>query len=239
MPSASYVNRLPEESVPVSYNASGWRDLPRVEDKADGVARVLVLGDSFMEAYSVRFEDSLPAVLEQLTNTEERQVEVINFGVGGYGTLQEYLVFDAIGRAYRPDVVVLAMYLANDLRNNTRALESLVGGALKVAARPFLEPQTSSASTDQGPGWRVTQVDFEGARRRYQEHRRRQAEPLNRLMRNSALLQLGKRAFERLRQLEFSPARPKRRGSLESNLAKHSAEYGLYYCDQPPEYSQA
>ncbi|HUS83558.1 MAG TPA: SGNH/GDSL hydrolase family protein, partial [Anaerolineales bacterium] len=117
MPGASYVNRLPEEPVRVSYNASGWRDLPRVEDKAEGVVRVLVLGDSFMEAYSVRFEDSLPAILERLTNTAERQVEVINFGVGGYGTLQEYLVFDAIGRAYQPDVVVLAMYLRNDLRN--------------------------------------------------------------------------------------------------------------------------
>jgi hypothetical protein len=237
-PGTSYVNRLVEESVPVSYNANGWRDLPRAEYKTEGVVRILVLGDSFMEAYSVRFEDSLPARLENLTNTADRQVEVINLGVGGYGTLQEYLVFDAIGRAYRPDIVVLAMYLRNDLRNNTRALESLVSGGLKVDARPFLEPQTSSES-DEEPGWRVTQTDFEGARRRYEEHRRRQAEPLNRLLRNSALLQLGQRALVRLRRSEDGSARPKSGVSLERKMAKHRANLGVFYCDQPPEYVQS
>ena len=103
--------------VPVSFNAGGWRDLPRVEDKAEGVVRVLVLGDFFMEAYSVRFEDSLPARLERLTNRAERQVEVINLGVGGYGTLQEYLVFDAIGRAF------YRMWSVGDVLEKRPALE--------------------------------------------------------------------------------------------------------------------
>ena len=121
-PGANYVNRLPEEAVPVSYNADGWRDQPRAQDKAKGVMRVLVLGDSFMEAYSVRFEDALPARLERLIGTAERRVEVINLGVGGYGTLQEYLVFNAVGRGYQPDVVVLAMFLGNDLIDNSQEL---------------------------------------------------------------------------------------------------------------------
>jgi predicted transcriptional regulator len=36
-----------------------------------------------MEAYSVRFDDSLPARLERLISAAERRVEVINLGVGG------------------------------------------------------------------------------------------------------------------------------------------------------------
>ena len=235
MPGASYVNRLAEESVPVSFNAGGWRDLPRVEDKAEGVVRVLVLGNSFMEAYSVRFEDSLPARLERLTNRAERQVEVINLGVGGYGTLQEYLVFDAIGRAYRPDVVVLAMFLRNDLQDNSLTLASLFRSRLRVTARPFLDPQVTIES-DEKPGWRVTQVDFEDARRRYEERRRRQAKPL--MLQDSALLQLAQRAFVRLRQ-SVDDSGPQKSGSLEKRKTKYLREFGGYYCDCPPEYVES
>jgi hypothetical protein len=193
-PGASYVNRLARESVPVSYNAAGWRDRYHAKDKPGGVVRVLVLGGSFMEAYSVRFEDALPARLEHLLSTAERPVEVINFGVGGYGTLQEYLVFNAFGPAYQPDVVVLAMSLIDDLKDNSQDLSSMKErmkerNVLKSNARPFLDWQVSE------PDWRVTQVDFEGALQRYEDHRRLRAEPLNRLLRNSALLELGQRAL--------------------------------------------
>lgn len=80
MPGASYLNRLVEEPVPVSYNADGWRDFVRAEDKAEGVVRVLVLGDSFMEAYSVRFEDSLPARVEHLSADETADAELATTG---------------------------------------------------------------------------------------------------------------------------------------------------------------
>jgi len=48
----------------------------------------------------------------------DRQVEVINFGVAGYGTDQELLLFEKQGRLYQPDAVVVFFY-ANDLWNNT------------------------------------------------------------------------------------------------------------------------
>ena len=85
---ANYVYRLPEESVPVSYNADGWRDRLRTKDKPKSTLRVVVLGDSYMEAYSVRFEEALSARLEKLLSAANRRVEVVNLGVGGYGTLK-------------------------------------------------------------------------------------------------------------------------------------------------------
>jgi lysophospholipase L1-like esterase len=227
-PGANYVNRLPEEAVPVSYNADGWRDQPRAQDKAKGVMRVLVLGDSFMEAYSVRFEDALPARLERLIGTAERRVEVINLGVGGYGTLQEYLVFNAVGRGYQPDVVVLAMFLGNDLIDNSQELTSLLSrSGLKVNARPFLDPRVSE------PGWVVTQVDYEGALKRYEKHRRRAAEPLNRLLRHSALLQTGRRALE-LVPLSWWTGSHSKKG-----VSWLLANFCLHYREEPPEFKRS
>ena len=222
-PGESYVNRLPEESVPVTHSFTGWRDLPRVENKEEGIQRVLVLGDSFMEAYSVRFEDALPARLEQLISTAQRRVEVINFGVAGYGTLQEYLVFNAIGHAYRPDVVVLAMHLHNDLSDNSQALQSLVRLRATVASRPFLDPEVSE------PRWRITQVDFESTQQRLENYRKRQ----NRLWRRSALLQLARSV---IKSGSRARAKPKPRAYHER---RYLAYFGAQYCVQPPEYTQA
>src|SRR4029077_13792205 len=127
------------------------------------------------------------------------------------------------------DVVVLAMFLDNVLRENSQALDSLVHArSIKVRARPFLDPEVSE------PDWRVTQVDFQGALHRYEVHRRQQAEPLNRLLRHSALLQLGQRAL-RLLRLPW----PGAKGSARSNKAtsletEYLAQFGEAYCDQPP-----
>jgi hypothetical protein len=172
-PGANYVYRLPEESVPVSYNADGWRDRLRTKNKPKGTARVLVLGDSYMEAYSVRFAEALSARLEKLLSAANRLVEVVNLGVGGYGTLQQYLVFNTVGRAYQPDIVVLAMYLANDLKDNSYEISAKSEGkSFKKTARPYLDPKASDS------GWQITQVDFEGARHRYEDHMRLQGDAL-------------------------------------------------------------
>ena len=226
-PGASYLYRTPEESVPVRYNADGWRDRAHTKDKPDGVLRILVLGDSYMEAYSVRFEDALWARLENLLNATDRPVEVINLGVGGYGTLQEYLVFNAFGRAYQPDVVVLAMYLANDLKDNSYEITAGSGGkSLKATARPFLDPQVSD--------WQLTSIDYEGARRRYEKKMRPSADPWDRLVSSSTLLQLAQHALRQLPQ--WNVANSKARGPRPE---RDLSIFGKYYCSQPPEYDRA
>jgi hypothetical protein len=52
-----------------------------------------------------------------------RRVEVINFGVSGYGTAQEYLMLQSTAIRYRPDLVLLQFTNGNDVRNNSFALE--------------------------------------------------------------------------------------------------------------------
>ena len=47
---------------------------------------------------------------------------LLGFGVSGYSTTQELLAYEKFARKYRPDIVVLAFFIGNDLRENVRSL---------------------------------------------------------------------------------------------------------------------
>lgn len=109
--------------VPVRINTHGLRDVEHEYDKEPGVVRILVLGDSFVEALHVPLEDTLARRLEEEIDRQGRNVEVIGAGVSGYGTAGAVLFFERQGVRYEPDVVVLAFYPGNDVRNNSPTLE--------------------------------------------------------------------------------------------------------------------
>lgn len=107
-----FVNEHGDNAL-VIQNAHGrrgpFRDLTHRERKF----RVLVLGDSFTEGVQVGEQDLFTAQLER--NLPD--VEFINAGVGGYGTIQEYLFLASEGLKYSPDLVLL-MFFENDLSDN-------------------------------------------------------------------------------------------------------------------------
>ncbi|HLW71102.1 MAG TPA: SGNH/GDSL hydrolase family protein [Candidatus Binataceae bacterium] len=108
-------------------NQDGFRgpDYPRV--KPPGVLRVAVLGDSYVEAMQVEEDQTFTAVvgrmLAECPAIKGRKVEALNFAVDGYGTAQELITLRDKVWAYQPDVVVLAIFLGNDIRNNSVVLE--------------------------------------------------------------------------------------------------------------------
>jgi hypothetical protein len=53
-----------------------------------------------------------------------KRIEVLNFGVSGYGTAQEYVMLQTHAIRYRPDLVLLQFTNGNDVRNNSFALET-------------------------------------------------------------------------------------------------------------------
>ncbi len=109
----------------VTVNSHGHRDVPRSIIKPDGTWRIAVLGDSFCEAMQVAQEDTFWAQLEkQLKVPSASRVEVLNFGVSGYGTTQELMMLQHYVWQFSPDVVLLAFFPENDLINNSRVLES-------------------------------------------------------------------------------------------------------------------
>lgn len=100
-----------------SINSLGLRDEERGYAPANGDERMLVLGDSFAEGFSVPFEDSVSQVLERTLRSEGRAVDVINAGVAGYSTDQEYLLYRREAVRYGARVVVLFFYY-NDILGN-------------------------------------------------------------------------------------------------------------------------
>lgn len=107
------------------FNSHGFRDAERTLEKPPGGFRIEVFGDSFVEALQVALVDSLPARLEQAVRASGRSgVEVFNLGQSGFGTTDECLRFRHFGKAFSPDLVVVAVFVGNDIRNNSKTLNT-------------------------------------------------------------------------------------------------------------------
>ncbi len=117
-----------EGNLVVRISHEGLRDRDHPAGKPAGTLRVAVLGDSYVEALQVPPEDNFHSVVEKEVGAclapAGGRAEAINFGVSGYGTAQELLLLRHRVWTYAPDVVVLAVTTANDVRNNSRALEN-------------------------------------------------------------------------------------------------------------------
>ncbi len=108
----TFVNELGEKIL-VVQNAYGHRGAPPRAERAAGSKRILTLGDSFTEGVQVSESDLFTARIAAANPT----LEVLNAGVGGYGTVQEYLYLAGPGLALEPDLV-LVMFYENDLTDN-------------------------------------------------------------------------------------------------------------------------
>jgi hypothetical protein len=111
----------------VEINSDGLRDREHARPKAPNTFRIAVVGDSYAEALQVPAAAAFWHVLEDRLRAcpavAGREVEVINFGVSGYGTAQELLTLRERVWGYSPDLVLLAVTTNNDVTDNARALK--------------------------------------------------------------------------------------------------------------------
>ena len=119
-PNARVLFRRREYEVELRTNGQGLRDRERTYEGS--AFRVLALGDSFIEGYSVPFEASVTHLMEQRLAGPACPLEVINAGVANYSTDQEYLFYRAEGVRYHPQVVVLFFYY-NDILATIRTIQ--------------------------------------------------------------------------------------------------------------------
>lgn len=111
----------------IRINSQGLRDREHTKAKPANTVRIAVLGDSYAEALQLPMEKAFWAIMEtklQGCNAMRGQnVEVINFGVSGYGTAQELLTLRQKVWDYQPDIVLLAVTTLNDISDDSRALK--------------------------------------------------------------------------------------------------------------------
>ena len=147
-PNRSVENTTSEFHVIETTNSRGLRGQEVPFEKTPGVYRVLLLGDSFLEGYTVGFDDLVSEQLRLLL--EERlgsPVEVVNGGTVGYSTDQELLFYELEGRRYHPDATALLFY-GNDVWFNRSARYwrgakprfALEGGELVLTNSPVPPP---------------------------------------------------------------------------------------------------
>jgi hypothetical protein len=127
----------------VRINRDGMRDGEHPVPKPAGEVRIAFLGDSCTESLQVPQEQTFWKLLEaqlaaQCPAVAGKKVASLDFGVSGYGTAQELLTLQDNVWKYQPDLVLLAFYTGNDVRNNWRPLE-LDG------SRPYFVPRSDGS----------------------------------------------------------------------------------------------
>lgn len=122
IPNARGTYATDEYRVRLRYNSRGLRGEEIPYEAPPDAFRVLVLGDSFVEAYSVDENDRVTEVLCGMLEGRlgGRPVQVIPMGTAGYSTDQELLWLESEGLRYDPDLVVL-LFHPNDIWYNTRS----------------------------------------------------------------------------------------------------------------------
>lgn len=113
----------------VHINSDGLRDREHSLTKPANTLRIALIGDSYAEALPVPLEQSFWSVMRdklvECDAASDKAIEVINFGVSGYGTAQELLTLREKVWKYSPDVVMLAVTTNNDVTDNSRALKKV------------------------------------------------------------------------------------------------------------------
>jgi hypothetical protein len=126
----------------VRTNTQGARDRDHALHKPQDVYRIAVLGDSYSEAMQVDRDQAfwalLPSRLEACGFASGKRIEVLNFGVSGYGTAQQYVMLESTAMRYSPDLVLLQFTNGNDVKDNSFALTD-------DKARPFFMLEPSGA----------------------------------------------------------------------------------------------
>lgn len=98
----------------VEINSLGIRDREYTRKKRPGTRRLIVLGDSITFGSGVDVEDTYAKQLEAFYVENAKNIEVLNFGVGGYDLLNEVGFLDQAGMSVDPDAVVVG-YCINDI----------------------------------------------------------------------------------------------------------------------------
>jgi hypothetical protein len=99
-------------TIHVKHNSLGLRDL---DFNLDSVPTIMFLGDSFVWGVDAEADERFTDLLR----SHVPGYKILNAGVSGYGTDQEYLLLKRLWPETRPSIVVLIFCADNDRLDNT------------------------------------------------------------------------------------------------------------------------
>jgi len=115
------------QGISVEINSHGLRGPEIAYEKPPATFRILNLGDSVAMGWAVREEDSYGRRLESLLNQHDADAlryEVVNAGVPGWNLQNALAYLQAEGLKYEPDLVLLDVTTANDIKGGSALLPS-------------------------------------------------------------------------------------------------------------------
>lgn len=106
-----HVTKTDEAFGQALYNRYGLPEPERSLNKPANTYRIVVLGDSFVEALQVDRKENFCFLLEEALSKKYpgMHFEVMNFGVAGYSLGQMYLRLKNLAFKFHPDMVLLAV----------------------------------------------------------------------------------------------------------------------------------
>ena len=109
---AKQIYRGGTKQIKINNNSYGFRD---AEPDLSKTNRIVALGDSFVWGYDVDYGERFTEIVAaQLPSWD-----VVNLGVGGYGTDQEYLILEDYFDILKPKIVILVFTVDNDFIDNS------------------------------------------------------------------------------------------------------------------------
>ena len=106
------------DGIEVAINSQGMRN-EELGRKQPAETRLLLLGDSFAFGWGVEQDETFAAQLEAGLRTDMPTVRVLNGGVPGYGPVDIVAWLEAYGLDLEPDIVLVTLFLGNDLIDAT------------------------------------------------------------------------------------------------------------------------
>ncbi len=108
-----------EGSVRLITDEQGYRIGEDPQDSSLADIRILALGDSFLEALHVEYDDIMTSLIEtDLSTITGQQVQITNTGVAGYNPNHYLSVLRQTPSLETYDIVLVFVYVANDIVSN-------------------------------------------------------------------------------------------------------------------------
>jgi len=144
----------------VRINSGGMRDYEHPVLKPPGQFRIALLGDSYCEALQVDITNTFWHTAQNKLNVfsgGNPEIRILNFGISGHGTAQQYLMLTNKVVKYNPDAVLLTVTTGNDIRNNSYELEA---ERLRPFFRMLNEELLLDVSFSKTPGYYIRKIYY-------------------------------------------------------------------------------